>query len=153
MMKRYILLTVLVWILAGCDSETTSVSSQENVSSRTLPFKTLVQTGVSGVEKAEKVFKVLKDVQTLRLFYPKIEDELVKSIDFKRETLLGVYGGDAIRIVALEQREECTHVLVETKRFSEASPFYGIPYSPLHLVKVAGTEGCFKFDERVVVAQ
>ena len=153
MMKRYGAFVFLLLLLSGCDDETTAVVSQKETASPSIPFQTLIQTGVSGVEKAEEGCKILKDAQDLRLFYPKIDDAMVSSIDFGHETLLGVYGGDGIRIVGLEPKDACTVVHVEIKRFSETSPFYGIPYSPMHLVKVEGAGGCFRFEESVVVTQ
>jgi hypothetical protein len=116
-------------------------------------FQTLVQTGVSGVEKKKKHFEVIHDTASLQKFFPKIEAEKLDSVDFSRETVLGVYGGDSIRIAALEERDSCIHVVVKTREYEESSPFYGVPYSPMHLVKVDGRGKCFEFDETVETVQ
>lgn len=152
-MKRIVLLAVLLLINVGCDSQKQTPATQQSKAGFKTSYKTILQTGVSGVEKAEKLFTVIKDAQALREFNPKIEPELISSIDFSRETLVGVYGGDDIRIAAIESTNGCNRVRVTTKEFGENSPFYGIPYSPMHLVKVNGTGSCFQFDETVVTVQ
>ncbi len=152
-MREIIPLFLAGLMLLGCDTEKSMTQSESEKAPHTIAFQTIIQTGVSGVKKAEKVFKIIRNADELHRFYPKIETELADSIDFAHETVLGAYGGDDIHIVALEEGKECTQVEVKVKEFAETSPFYGIPYSPMHLVKVAGKGSCFRFEEAVDIVR
>ena len=67
-MQKYLPLLIFAVLITGCDTEKKEIVKQEAESQPLIAFQTLLQTGVSGVEKAEKVFKVIKDPETLHRF-------------------------------------------------------------------------------------
>jgi hypothetical protein len=82
-------------------------------------------------------------------FFPKIEKAKADSIDFSKDTVIAVCGGDAIRITAIEPGEGGLNVNVLVSVFSKTNPFYNIPYSPLHMVRIDRTDLAVTFHETV----
>jgi hypothetical protein len=149
-MKHYLLLGVLVLFLNGCGNDRIEHTSGSAVLQQPLPLTTIIQTSVSGRETGkDTAFKVIQDTASLLQFFPKIEKAKADSIDFSKDTVIAVCGGDAIRITAIEPGEGGLNVNVLVSVFSKTNPFYNIPYSPLHMVRIDRTDLAVTFHETV----
>jgi len=149
-MKLFYFFAVTVLFLVGCGNNQSEISAVKGDKSAGVAFSTIIQTGVSGRESGNKTeMELIRNRDALLRFFPRIEKEKADEVDFAHDDVIAVYGGDEIKITSIEVGDSEVKVYVTVKVFAQNSPFYGIPYTPLHMVRIDKAELPVKFYETV----